>query len=168
MTRSLSALTLLALAGGCAALSGSDPAEERSRALERGRYLVTIMDCGGCHTPGALAGEPERSRALAGSSIGFGSPFGVVYPPNLTPDEQTGMGGWSEDEIVAAVTQGRRPDGRALAPVMPWPMYSALTGEDARAIAAYLKSLAPISNRTPDPVPAGQQPTSPYLNLVVP
>jgi len=63
------------------------PAQASAQTMSRGEYLVTIMHCGGCHTPGALAGKPDFSRKLAGSSIGFGIPgVGVVYPPNLTSD----------------------------------------------------------------------------------
>src|ERR1043165_2088495 len=97
----------------------------------RGEYLATIMDCGGCHTPGALAGQPDRSRHLGGSDIGFQIPgLGIFYPPNLTPDE-TGLGGWSETEIMTAVRSGVRPDGRVLVPVMPYHNYGQLTDGDA-------------------------------------
>ena len=85
--------------------------------VERGEYLTSIMDCTGCHTPGALAGNPDLQRYLAGSGIGFEMPgFGVFFPPNLTPDMETGIGKWSEDEIMMAVRGGVRPDGRELVP----------------------------------------------------
>ena len=74
---------------------------------------------------GALAGQPDPKLHLAGSNIGFGVPgLGVFYPPNLTPDRETGLGSWSEADIVRAVRQGVRPDGRELAPVMPWRNYA--------------------------------------------
>ena len=79
---------------------------------ERGRYLATIMDCGGCHTPGAMTGQPDMAHALGGSDIGFEIPgMGIFYPPNLTSDKETGLGNWSAAEIVAAVRTGVRPDG---------------------------------------------------------
>lgn len=135
----------------------------------RGEYLARIMDCGGCHTGGALAGQPDPRLNLAGSQIGFGIPdVGVFYPPNLTPDRETGLGGWSEADIVRAVRTGVRPDGRVLAPVMPWHAYGALTDADARLLARYLRSLPPVRNATPPMVGAGETPSAPYLALVAP
>jgi mono/diheme cytochrome c family protein len=137
--------------------------------LERGKYLVTIMDCAGCHTDGALAGKPDPARHLAGSSIGFGIPgFGIFYPPNLTPDPKTGLGAWSEEDIVTAIRTGMRPDGRGLAPVMPWHSYSALTDEDALAVAAYLKSLPPVEHAVPPPTGPDEKAPAPYLSVVMP
>ena len=138
-------------------------------AIERGEYLASIMDCTGCHTAGALAGAPNPELYLAGSDIGFQIPgLGVFYPPNLTPDVETGLGKWSEDEIMLAVRGGLRPDGRELIPIMPWPSYSALTDEDAQALAAYMKSLPPMKFQAPGPFGEGETPTDPYLTVVVP
>jgi len=135
----------------------------------RGEYLATIMDCAGCHTPGALAGQPDAARHLAGSNIGFQIPsVGIFYPPNLTPDAETGLGSWSEREIVTAVRTGVRPDGRVLAPVMPYHNYSKLTDTDAGALAAYLKSLKPIRHKAPSIVGPTEKATAPYLAVVVP
>jgi mono/diheme cytochrome c family protein len=136
--------------------------------VERGRYLVTIMDCGGCHTPGALAGKPDGARALAGSDIGFGGPFGVVYPKNLTPDAETGLGRWTEAEIDRAVRRGLSRDGRPLVPIMPWPSYGVLSDADATALTAYLKSLPPIRFSVPADTKPGERPRAPYLMLVEP
>jgi mono/diheme cytochrome c family protein len=138
-------------------------------AVERGAYLASIMDCTGCHTGGALVGAPDPARHLAGSDIGFQVPgLGVFYPPNLTSDKETGLGNWSEDEIIAAVRTGARPDGRMLAPVMPWLSYAALTDEDARALAAYIKSLPPVAFKAPGPFGESEAPTAPYLTVVMP
>lgn len=136
--------------------------------VERGRYLVTIMDCTGCHTGGALIGQPDPARFLAGSGIGFGGPFGIVYPPNLTSDKETGLGNWTDEEILAAVREGRRPDGRVLIPVMPWPSYGVLTDDDAKAMIAYLRSLKPVSFAAPKPVGPGEKATAPFLSLAQP
>jgi mono/diheme cytochrome c family protein len=137
--------------------------------VARGKYLVTIMDCSGCHTPGALAGKPEMAKALSGSDIGFGAPgLGVFYPPNLTPDPETGLGKWSSADIVKAITTGVRPDGRELAPFMPYRDYAALTADDAAAIAAYLQSLPPTVHAVPDPVGPNAKPPSPYLSVTMP
>ena len=137
--------------------------------IERGEYLASLMDCTGCHTPGALAGAPDFERYLGGSNIGFQIPgLGVFYPPNLTPDIETGLGKWSEDEIMLAVRGGLRPDERELVPIMPWPSYAVLTDEDGQALVAYLKSLPPMKFRAPGPFGEGETPTDPYLTVVVP
>lgn len=135
----------------------------------RGEYLSRIMDCGGCHTPGALAGEPDMKRPLSGSTVGFQIPgLGIFYPPNLTPDRETGLGSWSEADIVKAVRTGVRPDGRELAPAMPWRSYAALTDADARQLARYLKSLPPVKSAAPMMAGPGEKPRAPYLAVVVP
>jgi mono/diheme cytochrome c family protein len=137
--------------------------------VERGAYLVAIMDCTGCHTAGALAGQPDPERFLAGSDIGFQIPgLGVFYPPNLTFDPETGLGEWSAADVLAAVREGVRPDGRELVPVMPWPSYAALSDEDGAALAAYLQSLPPVRFQAPGPFGEGETPDAPYLTVVMP
>jgi mono/diheme cytochrome c family protein len=146
-----------------AAVSPADAQDKR-----RGEYLATIMDCGGCHTPGALAGQPDHTRHLGGSTVGFQIPnVGIFYPPNLTPDE-TGLGAWSEKDIMTAVRTGVRPDGRVLVPVMPYHNYGKLTDADASALAAYLKSLKPIRHKAPSIVGPTEKATAPYLSVVIP
>jgi mono/diheme cytochrome c family protein len=136
---------------------------------DRGAYLAAIMDCRGCHTPGTLMGKPDAARDLAGSEVGFQVPeLGVFYPPNLTPDRETGLGTWSAAEIARAVTTGVRPDGRILAPVMPWHAYAALTAEDALALAGYLKSLPPVRNAVPPLTGPSETPPAPYFTIVAP
>jgi mono/diheme cytochrome c family protein len=150
------------------ALTAASPAAADDQ-LKRGEYLATIMDCGGCHTTGALTGKPDAKRYLAGSDVGFQIPgLGIFYPPNLTPDRDTGLGAWSKDDIVKAVRAGVRPDGRQLVPVMPYPHYSKLTDSDAQALAAYLKSLKPVRHAAPAMTGASEKPTAPYLTVVVP
>lgn len=153
----------LALAACVAATANADDT------VKRGEYLARIMDCGGCHTGGALTGQPDPSLHLAGSEIGFGVPgLGIFYPPNLTPDRETGLGAWTEADIIQAVRTGVRPDGRVLAPVMPWPSYAALTEADAQALAAYLKSLKPVRRTVPPLTGPGQPPPAPYLAVAMP
>jgi mono/diheme cytochrome c family protein len=135
--------------------------------LARGKYLVTIMDCGGCHRPGAMTGQATPDTPLSGSQEGFEIPgFGVVYPPNLTPHE-TGLGSWTDAQIITAITKGERPDGRILAPIMPWHAYGALTPDDAQALVAYLRSLPPVEHRVPGPT-TPEQAKTPYLTMKVP
>jgi mono/diheme cytochrome c family protein len=128
--------------------------------VARGKYLVTIMGCGDCHTPGALLGKPDMAHLLSGSDVGFEIPgLGVFVGRNLTPDNETGLGAWSADRIVTAFTTGKRPDGRILSPAMPWENFAALTGQDARAIAAFLKSLPPVKHAIPGPFGPTEKPT---------
>lgn len=159
--RLIAALVPMAFASAASAQQGD---------VERGRYLAMIMDCGGCHTRGVFAGRPDPALYLAGSEVGFHLPgLGYVYPPNLTPDPVTGLGDWSEDDIVRAVRTGERPDGRLLAPIMPYNSYGALTDADAYAIAAFLKSLPPVPYEDePQMAGEGETPPGPYLDLVVP
>ena len=157
---------LLAAASLTACSAASRPGTTPS--VERGYYLVRIMDCTGCHTPGALLGRPDTDRYLAGADVGFGTPVGIVYPPNLTPDPETGLGRWTDAQVARAIRQGVRPDGRALVPVMPWPSYSALTESDVAAIVAYLKTLPPVRNQAPRNTAPGQPPPAPYLSVTSP
>jgi mono/diheme cytochrome c family protein len=131
--------------------------------VARGEYLVAISGCNDCHTPGFLYGAPDFDRRLSGSDMGWAGPSGVVYPSNLTPDEETGLGGWTDDEIVTALRSGMRPDGRILAPSMPWAGLSHLTDDDAYAIAAYLRTLPAVLHKEPEPVPPDQQAAGPVL-----
>src|SRR5262245_46138931 len=125
----------------------------------RGRYLVTIMSCNDCHTPGYFYGAPDTTRRLSGSDIGWIGPWGVVHARNLTPDSATGIGTWTSEQIVTALRSGNTPDGSQLAVIMPWMNYSSiLDQDDAMAIAAYLKSLPPITHKNLDRVPAGGKP----------
>ena len=121
------------LAAGLIAASVSAQAQD----LKRGEYLATIMDCTGCHTPGALAGKPDASMYLGGSTIGFEIPgLGVIYPPNLTPDNDTGLGKWSADDMVKAIRTGARPAGRPMVAGMPYRAEAAQTDADAAALVA--------------------------------
>lgn len=145
---------------------------ENSRAetpVERGAYLAQIMDCGGCHNTGAFTPKPNLATPLAGSDIGFEIPgLGIFYPPNLTPDKKTGLGEWSDAEVIAAFTTGVRPDGRQLAPAMPWMSYGHITKDDATALVAYLRSLPVVDHKVPGPFGAQEKATAPYMSVVMP
>jgi mono/diheme cytochrome c family protein len=119
--------------------------------------------------PGIFLGKPDMNRPLAGSEVGFQIPgVGIFYPPNLTPDPETGLGKWSEADIIKAVRTGVRPDGRQLAPVMPYHSYSKLTDTDAKALVSYLKSMRPVKNQVPGPIGPNEKPTAAYLTVVMP
>jgi mono/diheme cytochrome c family protein len=144
---------------------GGATAHAADAQVERGKYLSSIGGCTDCHTPGHFLGHPDMARFLGGSDVGFGSPMGVFVGPNLTPDKETGLGKWSSQQIVTAITTGKRPDGRMLAPIMPWHGLSVLTSTDALAIAAFLKSLPPVSNKVPGPFGPNEQPTVFVLSI---
>ena len=136
---------------------------------ERGKYLVAIAGCNDCHTPGYFFGKPEMSRYLGGSDVGFEIPgLGVFHGPNLTPDKETGLGNWSRDQIITVFKTGTRPDGRILAPIMPWRALSSLSMRDMRALAAYLQSLKPVKNKVPGPFGPRETPTSFVMKIVPP
>jgi mono/diheme cytochrome c family protein len=161
---SLAALGLAALV-----LVPAHPVRAQSDLVARGRYLATIGVCTDCHTDGTLAGKPDPSRYLAGSTIGFEVPgFGIVYGKNLTPDAETGLGTWTDEEIVRAFKQGQGRDGRSLAPIMPWHAYTVLSDEDTRALVAFLRSLTPVRFAPPANVKPGEKPISPYMTVVPP
>jgi mono/diheme cytochrome c family protein len=145
-------------------------AEAADRAeLLRGKYLVTQGLCTDCHTPGYFFGKPDEQRFLGGSEVGFEIPgLGVFHGPNLTPDKETGLGAWSEADIVKVLRTGVRPDGRGLAPIMPWKAFSQLTDADMQSIAAYLKSLPAVSNQVPGPFGPTETPTSFVFRVVPP
>ena len=151
----------------CSTAQQSATATPKQDPVVRGRYLVTIMSCNDCHTPGYLYGAPDTSRRLSGSDLGWIGPWGVVHARNLTPDMETGIGSWTIEQIVTALRTGNTPDGSQLAPIMPWMNYSSILDEgDAMAIASYLKSLPPITHKNLDRQPPGVKPTG--NNIVFP
>jgi mono/diheme cytochrome c family protein len=154
-------VALAATVCGLAAASADD-AE-----VERGKYLVTIAGCNDCHTPGSFLGKPDFSRRLSGSDVGFAIPgLGVFVGRNLTPDKETGLGKWTDGQIISAFTAGVRPDGRRLAPIMPWRDLSHLSSEDAHAIVAYLRSLPPVKNAVPGPFGPKEVPSTLVFTIV--
>jgi len=143
------------LFGMAFAIAGAGPASAQAadaKQIARGKYLVTFGGCSDCHTPGYFLGKPDMAHFLGGSDVGFAIPgLGVFVGPNLTPDKETGLGSWTEEQIVTAITKGERPDGRKLAPIMPWRDFAHLSRADALAIAAYLRSLPPVKHAVAGP-----------------
>src|SRR5580700_11998651 len=102
--------------------------KESQSQTDRGKYLVTIAGCNDCHTPGYFFGKPDMARFLGGSDVGFEIPGVGAFPGrNITPDKETGIGNWTDEEIATALTTGKRPDGRQLAPIMPYPSFINMT-----------------------------------------
>ena len=149
-------------------------APENRAAVARGEYLVELLGCGACHTDGALIGRPQMERSLAGSETGiaYTNPLqfrhpGVVYPPNITPDDETGIGSWTDRQIADAIRAGlgRHMPRRNL--VMPWQGYAKLTDDDVYAIVGYLRSIDPVYHRVPENVPPGRPATHPFVHFGV-
>jgi mono/diheme cytochrome c family protein len=137
--------------------------------VERGKYLATLGDCIDCHTPGYFLGEADMTRYLAGSDVGFRlGDLGVFVGPNLTPDRETGLGSWTDEQIATALTTGKRPDGRILAPIMPWHALAHLTKPDLAALIAYLRSLPPVSHKVPGPFGPNEKAPVFVMQLVPP
>lgn len=142
--------------------SGNAPADSAAQAeaamtpVQRGQYLVTVLGCHDCHTPGTFYGAPDMNRQLSGSELGWQGPWGVSYAPNLTPDS-TGLASWTDEEILRAMQNGVKKDGSPIAPPMPWPDFAHLTPADAKAVIAYLRSVPAIAHTSPARVPPGKK-----------
>lgn len=137
--------------------------------VERGAYLGEIMDCAGCHMPRDGDGVPMVEAGLSGGNVGFEIPgLGIFWPPNLTASD-TGLGSWSDEQILAAIQTGERPDGRTLVPVMPWPSYAVLEDGDARALVAWLRTLPAADSTAPGaPVGSAADATAPFYRVTLP
>jgi mono/diheme cytochrome c family protein len=128
-------LSLLFLAG--CLLVGSAVARADDKALiAQGEYLARAGDCIACHTnPGG---------ALFAGGLAMPTPFGTIYSSNITPDPETGIGGWNADDFYGVMHTGRFPDGGLIYPAMPFGSYTKVTRADSDAIFAYLRSVPPV------------------------
>lgn len=136
--------TIVAIALLCTAFSSSAiGAEPSAETIERGKQLTTAADCAGCHTA-------DPSKPFAGGKR-LPTPFGAVYSPNLTPDRETGIGAWSDEDFRRAFREGVAPDGSHYYPAFPYAYFTKLTRDDLLAIRAYLATLAPVRNERPAP-----------------
>ena len=111
--------------------------------IARGKALTIASDCASCHTA-------DPAKPFAGGKR-IDTPFGAVFSPNLTPDHDTGIGGWSEDDFLRALRMGISPSGAHYYPAFPYPSFTKLIRDDILAIRAYLATLPPVSNRPPPP-----------------
>lgn len=174
------ALTTLIATASAPAPQARPAAAAHRTPVELGGYLVSSMGCHDCHTPwklGPTGPEPDMSRALTGhpedlkmppapalppgpwiasfaaTNTAWAGPWGVSFTANLTPDKETGLGDWTEEQFIAAIRTGKHQGkGRAILPPMPYPAYANLVDEELKAIWAYLRSLAPVKNRVPQPI----------------
>jgi mono/diheme cytochrome c family protein len=108
--------------------------------IQNGRYLAIAADCAACHT------VPDTGKPFAGGRA-IETPFGNIVAPNITPDRDTGIGAWTDDEFDDAVRRGIRPNGARLYPAMPYTAYTKMSRADVLAIRAYLKTVAPVQNQ---------------------
>src|ERR1700674_2964669 len=107
--------------------------------IEKGHYLATVADCYACHT------VPNVGKPFAGGRA-IETPFGVITSSNITPDADTGIGAWADEQFENAVRKGLHPDGSRLYPAMPFPAYTKMSRDDVLAIRAYLATVEPVSN----------------------
>jgi mono/diheme cytochrome c family protein len=121
--------------------TGVPAALAQASLVERGAYLARAADCTACHTA-------KDGKEYAGG-LGFKMPFGTLYSTNITPDKETGIGNYSDQDFLNAVHRGIRRDGVRLYPAMPFTSYTYMTDADALAIKAYLFSLPPVRAAIP-------------------
>jgi mono/diheme cytochrome c family protein len=118
-------------------------AEPSADTIERGKVLTEAADCGSCHTA-------NPSKPFAGGKR-IETPFGGIYSANLTPDRETGLGGWSDDDFVRALRYGVAPNGSRYYPAFPYPHFTKMIRPDVLAIRAYLGTFPPVTNTPPSP-----------------
>ena len=162
------AMVLLLLGAMLGALCGNANAADPQ--IERGKYLVSVLPCTDCHTPGTFLGKPDMTRYLGGSEVGFEVPgLGVFYEARTNPDKETGLGNWTMEmcDCDPLPVRGRwsRPRSAYASRVVQEP-FTRWFG-CARLIAAYLKTLPPIKNKVPGPFGASEKPTS-FVYQVLP
>ena len=154
-------IVVVALLGVIVATAGPSAGETQ---VERGRYLVEVLAaCGNCHSPKAPGGEAPGKHLAGGFEIDMPEAFGVAIASNITPDRETGIGAWTDAEIVRAIREGKSRDGRTLGPPMPFEFYRRLSDRDVTAMVAYLRTVAPVRNavapsRYTVPLPASYGP----------
>ena len=176
MSTAFAVVALSAIARGQGAAKPA--AMSKADMAKRGEYLVNAVGCQDCHTPykmGPQGPEPDMSLALSGHQAGqklppapaangpwissstgstaWSGPWGISYTANLTPDPETGLGNYTEEQFVMTIREGKKQGrGRALLPPMPWPAFRNFSDEDLKSIYAYLRTIKPIKNKVPEPV----------------
>jgi mono/diheme cytochrome c family protein len=183
--RSYAAVSALAVAATLVLAASAQAKDAKPAAVERGRYLVNTSGCHDCHTPfklGVNGPEPDMSRALSGhpeqlamppapqlpagpwlvvssaTNTAHAGPWGVSFTANLTPDDETGLGRWTQKNFVDTIRTGRHMGrGRPVLPPMPIPVYNNFSDADLAAIYAYLRTVPALKNRVPEPQPPAQR-----------
>ncbi|HEV8112943.1 MAG TPA: c-type cytochrome [Planctomycetota bacterium] len=179
----IAGVTLLGTGVWMSATASAGDAETAQR-VARGKYLVDAIGCADCHTPLVmgpngpardpnhhLAGHPQQlvmpaapklgdgpwAFVSAGTMTAWSGPWGTSFTANLTPDRETGLGAWTEEQFMATIrTQRHLGKGRAILPPMPASVYANLNDEDLRSVFAYLQSIPAVKNRVPQPLPPAE------------
>ncbi|UKJ07343.1 c-type cytochrome [Solitalea lacus] len=183
----LGLVTLSLCLTDCANQAKPDGEMAKEQMVDRGQYLVTIASCNDCHSPKIMTPQGpilDSTRLMSGHRAGsmlpkldtsmvnpngwismspeitaFVGPWGISYAANLTPDETSGIGAWTEDTFIKTLRTGKhlgQVGGRQILPPMPWFFINKMTDEDLKSVFAYLKSLPPINNQVPAPVPPNE------------
>jgi hypothetical protein len=145
--------------GSAAAAPAADP-----KLVERGAYLAKAGGCLVCHT--ALGPQGPDMANMGGGGLQMAEKFGTWTSPNITADKGSGIGNWTDDQIIAAVREGVRPDGSKLYPIMPYMNFNVMTDDDSKALVAFLRSLKPVERPSVkfelkmQPVPAPKPPNA--------
>ncbi len=134
LSRPAAGIAGLAALAACAAPSAAEPGP--SYYAQRGELLFQVGGCTSCHTV-------KDGPLLAGGEA-IQSPYGPFYAPNITPDPETGIGGWSDEDFIRAMREGRDPDGRPYYPAFPYTSYTRMGEEDLKALKAYLDTMPPV------------------------
>ena len=140
-------LAAFALAVGAAVGAPALPAMGASATpaeIARGKYIFGATGGCGCHTE---SGNPPKPPNSGGRK--YEGPFGTAYSSNITPDPKTGIGNWTDEQIIAAIRLGRRPNGERLVPVHPFTVFNGMAAEDLKALVAFLRTVKPVNRQIP-------------------
>ena len=137
LCRGLLGLALI-LSGGTAAAAAGIDAQDFGQ-IERGHYLTIVGDCAACHTLPGSGHDYAGGRPIE-------TPFGELVAPNITPDPETGIGAWTDEEFINSLAKGTGRNGTHLYPAMPYNYYTKVTSDDALAIRAYLNTVPAVHN----------------------
>jgi mono/diheme cytochrome c family protein len=123
-------------------LSPSPAAAQATQAeIARGKYVFGATGGCGCHT------EPGKGKPVNAGGRKIDAPFGTVYSTNITPDRETGIGGWTDEQIITATRLGRRPNGERILPVHPFGAFNGMAEADLKALVAFLRTLPPVKRQ---------------------
>jgi len=141
---------LAAAAGGATVAGLPAVAQDQDALLKRGAYLINgPVACGNCHNTRAKDMSFVPGKEYAGG-FHIVDPAFDVYAANITPDKETGIGTWTDEEIIHAIREGKNKEGKIIFPPMPVPTYNSMSDDDVKAIVAYLRTIKPVHNEVPE------------------